>query len=111
MIYGRADVRSFPLRLMSRSPEVTRPSARQKNTSICRCFGAGLLGTGRQTDTGAFVTFAGGRIASAVARLDSSYVNVLQQAHRELPSHKKSLESILSKPIDQPSNAFVTAPR
>ena len=104
-------MRSSPLRLMSRSPEVTRPSARQKNTSICRCFGAGLLGTGRQTDAGAFVTFAGGRIASAVARLDSSYVNVLQQAHRELPSHKKSPESTLSKPIDQPGNAFVTARR
>ena len=57
------------------------------------------------------MTFAGGRIASAVARLDSSYVNVLQQAHRELPSHKKSLESTPSKPIDQPGNAFVTARR
>ena len=29
---------------------------------------------------------------------------LLQQAHRELQSHKKSLESTLSKPIDQPGN-------
>ena len=36
---------------------------------------------------------------------------LLQQAHRELPSHKKSLESTLSKPIDQPGNAFVTPRR
>ena len=53
---------------------------------------------------------------SALARLEQLEIKVgtyllLQQAHRELPSHKKSLESTLSKPIDQPGNAFVTARR
>ena len=53
---------------------------------------------------------------SALARLEQLEIKVgtyllLQQAHRELQSHKKSPESALSKPIDQPGNAFVTARR
>ena len=87
---------------------VVRPRDTPKKHFMGEFLAAGLSGTGIRIGAGAFVTFAGGRIASAVARPDSSYVNVLQQAHRELQSHKKSLESTLSNPIHQPGNAFVT---